>query len=72
MQKTFVEEPFYVAEFFWQRKMLGKREGADVTIFGQECFFSQYGIISLGNPSVFQKFKLGKNLCLKGEYQDFL
>ena len=39
--KNFVEEPFYVSENFWHRKMLGIREGAGITIFCQNCFVSQ-------------------------------
>ena len=44
--KSFVEEPFCVSENFWYRKMLGIREGADITIFRQIFFVSQYRIIS--------------------------
>ena len=44
--KNFAEEPFCVWENFWYRKMLGIREGAGITIFRQNCFVSQYRIIS--------------------------
>ena len=37
------------------RKFMNRR-GGGVTIFRPNCFFSQYRMISLGNPSVFQKF----------------
>ena len=40
--KNFVEEPFCVSESFWHRKILEIREGAGITIFGQNCFVSQY------------------------------
>ena len=53
--EKFVEEPFCVSEKFWFRKMLGIREGTGITIFRQNCFASQYRIISYRNPSVFHK-----------------
>ena len=42
MLKNFVEEPFCVSRNFWYRRMLGKKEGAGITIFRQNCFVSQY------------------------------
>ena len=36
--KHFVEERFCVVENFWYRKMLGIREGSDITVFPQNCF----------------------------------
>ena len=44
--KKLVEEPFCVSENFWYRKIVGISEGAGITIFRQNCFVSQYRIIS--------------------------
>ena len=46
VSKKLVQEPLCVSENFWYRKMLGIREGAGFTIFRQNCFVSQYRIIS--------------------------
>ena len=56
--KNFVEDPFCVSENFCNRKMLGIREGAGITIFCQNCFVSQYRKTLQGNTSVlcFGKF----------------
>ena len=66
--KNFVEEPICVSEIFWYRKILGKREGAGITIFCQNCFVSQYRIISLRNLSVlcFRKILVAKKFVDKG------
>ena len=44
--KKLVEEPFCVSENFWYRKTLGITEEAGISIFRQNCFISQYQIIS--------------------------
>ena len=40
VSQNFVEEPFFVSENFWYRKLFGIREGAGVTFFRQNCFVS--------------------------------
>ena len=53
--KKFLEVAFCVSENFWYPKMLGIGDGAGITIFRQNCFVSQYRIISLRKLFVSQK-----------------
>ena len=53
--KKFVEKPFCVSGNFGYRKMLKIREGAEITIFRQNCSASHYRIFLSRNDSVFYK-----------------
>ena len=44
--KNFVGEPFCVSQIFVYRKMLAMKEGADITVFREICYASQYRITS--------------------------
>ena len=46
LPKKVVETPFSVFKNFWNRKILGIREGAGITIFRTNCFVSPYRNIS--------------------------
>ena len=76
--KNFVEEPFWVSENFWYRKVLGIKEGTGITIFRQNCFCLTVPKISVGEWILYccNNFGYRKSLDKRGgggrEYHNFL
>ena len=70
--KHFIEEPFSVSENMYCRKMLRIRQGHLYLDFPSEVFFLTGTKQLLEEILWFEKFGYRKNLCIIGEYHDFL